>query len=86
MAVNVRVELKPYSNRNDQMSLLRRFKRACSEAGIMHLIKEHEVYEKPSDKRRRKRRHAQLQMKYAQQNKNQNQHQQRSKRREDDNG
>lgn len=84
MAVNVRVELKPYSNRNDQMSLLRRFKRACSEAGIMHLIKEHEFYEKPSDKRRRKKRHAQLQAKYAQQD--QNQHQQRHKRREDDNG
>lgn len=77
MAVNVRVEVKSNS-RSDQQNLMRRFKRACNEAGIMHLIKEHQYYEKPCDKRRRKRRHAQLQIKYAQQNMN--------KRREEDHG
>jgi len=71
--VNVRVELKQYygSNRADReraaISLLRQFKRAVNEAGVLHALKEKEFYEKPGDKRRRKRRYAELQRKYASQ-------------------
>jgi len=36
--------------------LLRRFKKACDNAGVMREIKRNMYYEKPSDKRRRERR------------------------------
>ncbi len=36
--------------------LLRRFKKACDNAGVMREIKRNAYYEKPSDKRRRERR------------------------------
>lgn len=36
--------------------LLRRFKKACDNAGVMRAIKRNAYYEKPSDKRRRERR------------------------------
>jgi len=74
MATNVRVELKTYhgSNRYDReracLSLIRQFKRAVNEAGVLHTLKEKEFYEKPGEKKRRKRRHAELQRKYAMQN------------------
>ena len=62
MAVNVRIEAKrlpPGANRGDRerstQILLRIFKRACNEAGIMHDFKEHEFFIRPTDKRRRKR-------------------------------
>ena len=36
--------------------LLRRFKKACDNAGVMREIKRKAHYEKPSDKRRKERR------------------------------
>jgi len=71
MATNVRVELRSYqgNTRFDRekvmLSLIRQFKRAVNEAGVLHTLKEKEFYEKPGDKRRRKQRHAELQRKYA---------------------
>ena len=71
MAVNVRVEFKTYhgNNRFDReraaLSLIRQFKRAVNEAGVLHTLKEKEFYEKRGEKRRRKERYAELQRKYA---------------------
>jgi ribosomal protein S21 len=69
MATNVRVELRQYhgSNQYDKeraaLSLIRQFKRAVNEAGVLHTLKE--FYEKPGEKRRRKKRYAELRRKYA---------------------
>lgn len=74
MAVNVRVEAKAYhgNNKYDReraaLSLIRQFKRAVNEAGVLHTLKEKEFYEKPGEKERRKQRYAALQAKYAVQN------------------
>ncbi len=69
MAVNVRVESRSFQgnrvSRDDSMNLIRRFKRACNEAGILSALKEYEFYEKPCEKRNRKRRQAELQRRYA---------------------
>jgi ribosomal protein S21 len=61
MAVNVRIEAKrlpPGATKSDRdrstQILLRIFKRACNEAGIMHDFKEHEFFIRPTDKKRRK--------------------------------
>lgn len=62
MAVNVRIEAKRLpqgASRADRerasQTLLRVFKRACNEAGIMHDYKEHEFFIRKTDKLRRKR-------------------------------
>ncbi len=51
MAVNVRVEAK----RLNVLTLVRIFKRACNEAGVMHEFKEHEFFVRKTDKKRRKK-------------------------------
>jgi small subunit ribosomal protein S21 len=53
---NVRVEArsKSYNGQTDIDALLRKFKKACHEAKIPHLIKTHEYYMKPCDVRRNK--------------------------------
>lgn len=71
MATNVRVELRFHggSSRYDReratSNLIRQFKRAVAEAGVLHELREREHYEKPGDKKRRKQRQAELQRKYA---------------------
>jgi len=62
MAVNVRIEAKRLplnANRSDRerssQTLIRVFKRACNEAGIMHDFKEHEFFIRRTDKKRRKK-------------------------------
>ena len=61
MAVNVRIEarrLPPGATKSDRdratQSLLRTFKRACNEAGVMHKYKEKEFFVRKCDIRRRK--------------------------------
>lgn len=49
--VHVRVESRRGGNVSN---MLRAFKRACNEAGIMHDYKEHEFFTRKTDKRRRK--------------------------------
>jgi len=49
----VRVEAK--GPRESFHSLMRRFKKACENAGLMREIKRKAHYEKPSDKKRRER-------------------------------
>lgn len=56
----VRVEAKrlpPNATRQEReksaQQLLRVFKRACNEYGVMHMYKEHEFYIRPGDKKRR---------------------------------
>jgi small subunit ribosomal protein S21 len=72
MSVNVRVELKSHYGISrseldrDISNLIKRFKRACSDAGIVTAIKERQYYEKPSQKRNRKKRQLELQKKYQQ--------------------
>ncbi len=57
----VRVELNP---KDDPEVAFKRmfvnFKIACVDAGIMHIYKQHEVYESKSRKKRRKKREADL--------------------------
>ena len=62
MAVNVRIEarrLPPNASKSERdravQSLLRTLKRACSEAGVTHELKEHEFFTRKCDIRRRKR-------------------------------
>lgn len=71
MSVNVRVELR-YNGGNNRfdrerstLNLLRQFKRAVAEAGVLQELREREFYEKPGEKRRRMQRQAELQRKYA---------------------
>lgn len=47
--VNVRVE-----NKRGFEQMLKAFRRACSEHGVLHELKKHEYYEKPSEKRRKR--------------------------------
>jgi ribosomal protein S21 len=68
MSVNVRVELRPGA-RQDVQGLLRRFRRACNEAGVIHDYRSHEFYEKPCEKRNRAKRQAKLVRLYAEQGK-----------------
>ena len=42
-------------DREDPRQLVRRFKRACENAGVVREIKRKAYYEKPSDKKRRER-------------------------------
>lgn len=71
MSTNVRVELR-YNGGNSRfdreratLNLLRQFKRAVAEAGVLYELREREFYEKPGEKKRRKQRQAELQRKYA---------------------
>lgn len=48
IGINVRVG-EPYE------SFIRRFRKVCEQAGILKDYKEHERYEKPSEKKKRKR-------------------------------
>lgn len=59
---NVRIEAKrlsPNASRAERdrslTTLLRIFKRACNEAGIMHSLKEHEYFIRKTDIKRRKK-------------------------------
>jgi ribosomal protein S21 len=59
---NVRVEAKrlPFNASKAErdraaVTLLRIFKRACNEAGVMSTFKEHEFFIRPTDVKRRKR-------------------------------
>jgi ribosomal protein S21 len=61
-ATRVRVEarrLPPYASDDDRyregLMLQKRFKRACNEFGISHMIKEKEYFIRPCDKRRQKK-------------------------------
>jgi small subunit ribosomal protein S21 len=49
MAVNVRVV-----NKRGFEQMLKAFRRACTDRGILHEWKKHEFYEKPSETRRKK--------------------------------
>ena len=66
MAVNVRVELKPYGREahmhpDDALKvLMTKFRRACSDAGVQHRLRQLESYESKGRKRRRKKREAEL--------------------------
>lgn len=73
MATNVRIELRNYQGgRFDRekaiTGLIRQFRRAVNEVGVLQTLKEKEFYEKPGEKRRRKKRYSDLQRKYAVQN------------------
>ncbi len=65
MAVNVRVEARP-DRRHDVAGLLKRFKRAMQDYGVMHDYTRHAFYEKPCEKRNRKRRAAEAVRQMAQ--------------------
>jgi ribosomal protein S21 len=71
MAVNVRVEMRFHggNSRSSQavagLALIRQFKRACNEAGIMRELNERRFFESKSRKRRKQKRQAELQRKYA---------------------
>lgn len=63
----VRVEMKrlpPHATKQDYERslaiLLKILKRACTDYGIPKMYKEHEFFERPTDKRRRKRMQAKL--------------------------
>ena len=58
---NVRVE-----NRRGFEQMLKAFRRACTEHGILHEWKRHEFYEKPSDKKRKKKRQMEREKKKVQ--------------------
>jgi len=69
MAVNVRVETRhhrgdrepSYDEREkDFKILMTKFRRACSDAGIMQQLRQRESYESKGCKRRRKKREAEL--------------------------
>lgn len=51
MAVNVRVE-----NKKGFEQMLKAFRKAVSDHGVLHELKRHQYYEKPSEIRRRKTR------------------------------
>lgn len=54
----VRVELKPGARYDDRAfrMMFQDFKRKCSDAGIMHIYKEHQFFESKAVKTRKKRR------------------------------
>ena len=58
---NVRVE-----NRRGFEQMLKAFRRACTDTGVLHEWKRHEYYEKPSDKKRKKRRQMEREKQKAQ--------------------
>lgn len=65
---NVRVELRdlhPNCSREERENAFRRmhatFKKAVTDAGVLHDYKEHEFYESESRKKRKKKREAELQ-------------------------
>jgi ribosomal protein S21 len=65
----VRVELKNHNSHasyderdKDFRIMFSKFKKQCSDAGIMHAYKQHEHFESKSRKIRRKKREAELQM------------------------
>lgn len=65
---NVRVELRdmhPNCSRDERETAFRRmfatFKKAVTDAGVLHDYKEHEFYESESKKKRKKKRDAELQ-------------------------
>lgn len=60
MAVNVRVV-----NRRGFEQMLKAFRRACTDRGVLHDLKKHEHYEKPSEIRRKKVRQAERDRKKA---------------------
>lgn len=68
---NVKVELRfnggnsRFDRERATLNLIRQFKRAVAEAGVLHELREREFYEKPGEKKRRKQRQAELQRKYA---------------------
>lgn len=72
MATNVRVELRfhggngRFDRERATQNLIRQFKRAVAEVGVLQELREREHYEKPGEKKRRKQRQAELQRKYAQ--------------------
>jgi ribosomal protein S21 len=73
MSVNVRVEMRFHGgSRQDRdksaTNLLRQFKRACNEAGILRELNERKFFESKSRKRRRELKQAKLQNKYSQLN------------------
>lgn len=64
----VRIELRdlpPTASREDREMAFRKmhtaFKKAVTEAGVLHQYKQHEYYESPSEKKRRKKRESDLQ-------------------------
>ena len=64
----VRVELRdlpPTASREDREMAFRKmhtaFKKAVTEAGVLHQYKQHEYYESPSEKKRRQKRESDLQ-------------------------
>lgn len=64
----VRVELRnlpPTASREDREMAFRKmhtaFKKAVTEAGVLHQYKQHEFYESPSEKKRRQKRESDLQ-------------------------
>ncbi len=71
MTTNVRVELRfnvgnsRFDRERATLNLIRQFKRAVAEAGILRELREREFYEKPGEKKRNKQRQAELQRKYA---------------------
>jgi small subunit ribosomal protein S21 len=60
MAVNVRVE-----NRRGFEQMLKAFRKAMTERGVLHELKRHQFYEKPSEKRRKKIRQMEREKKKA---------------------
>jgi small subunit ribosomal protein S21 len=48
----VKVKLKDFE---DFSHLLRRFKKACEQSGVMSEMKRYQAYEKPSDRKRREK-------------------------------
>lgn len=66
--VRVRVSLRdlpPTASREDREMAFRKmhtaFKKAVTEAGVLHQYKQHEYYESPSEKKRRQKRESDLQ-------------------------
>jgi len=62
--------------------LLRRFKKACDNAGIVRDIKRTSVYEKPSDRMRRERMKRRRQMRQRLQEENQQQKKKKKKKKQ----
>ena len=77
MTARVRVEAKKmphnaseYERRKNFDNMFKAFKRAVEDYGVMPQCKEHEYYEKPSDKKRRKRRQRLRELEFQKSDKN----------------
>lgn len=66
MANKSRARVVSYGKKKGVRALLKEFKRAVGEAGILHEYKEHQFFKSKSEKRREKQREVEKKMKLVQ--------------------